>query len=113
MAMASNLSFKLSIKFDDRPLKTPHLRRLSLILKSEGSEEIVIRGFLLPQGNKQLFSPSTLVSGRQYDICQMSPALQEAILNSFSFEDLFPVNRVQTRTLLESLSTSEIRDFLK
>jgi hypothetical protein len=90
----SNLNFSLSIKFDDRPLtRTPHLRRLSLIFKAEGKEELVIRGFLLPQGHKQIIPPSTLVSGKTYDICQLSPALQEAILTSFSYEELYPVRK--------------------
>jgi hypothetical protein len=113
MALPSNLSFNLSIKFDDRPLRPPHLRRFSLIFKADGKEELVVRGCLLPQGHKQLIPPSVVVSGKPYDICQFSPALQEAILNSFSFEQLFPVNRKHISTARESHSTSEIREYLK
>ena len=105
MSLPVGLAFTLQIKFDDRPLRTPHLRRFSLIFKAakEGKEELVVRGCLLPQGHKQVIPPSTLVSGKSYDICQMSPALQEAILNSFSFEDLFPVNQQRRDSLPEYL----------
>jgi hypothetical protein len=114
MVLPEHLTFSLSVKFDDKPLRTPHLRRFSLIFKAEGSkEEAIIRGCLLPQGHKQVFAPSTFVKGKQYDICQFSPALQEAILNSFSFEDLFPVQRKHVSTARERHSTSEIREYLK
>jgi hypothetical protein len=84
-------TFNLSVEFDDKPLKNPHLRRLSLIFKGAGKEELVIRGFLLPQDHKELLPPSTIVSGQRYSIATLSPMLQERILNSFCFEDLYPV----------------------
>jgi hypothetical protein len=89
--MLNNLpAFGLKVKVDDHPTRSPHLKRFSLIF-TQGKNEIVVRGFLLPVDHKQVISPTVVVAGRAYSIAQLSPQMQEAILRQFEFEDLFPV----------------------
>jgi hypothetical protein len=87
--------FSLSVEFDSKPLSRSDLRRFSLVLKSGERHELVIKGFLLPEDHREILSPTTLVRGQRYSIASLSPALQEAILNSFSYEDLFTVKAAQ------------------
>jgi hypothetical protein len=110
MYMGKMPSFSLEVEFDSKPLNNPDLRRFSLVLKSldDSQHQMKIQGFLLPKNHSEIRPPSVILKSGRYDICTMTPQLQEVILNSFSFEQLFEVNKQPI-----NISDCPLRQYLK
>jgi hypothetical protein len=84
------MSFSLRVAFDERPLKTPGMRRFSLIFTGDGDQEIAIRGFLFSDNPKEIKAPTTaLASGKPYSVAILSPALQLVLLEAMEDHKLF------------------------
>jgi len=84
------MDFNLRVVFDEKPLKTPGLRRFSLVFSGDGTQELIIKGFLLPSDNKEIRPPTVILQGKPYSIVQLSPSLQQGLLDEFYRQEQFP-----------------------
>jgi len=84
------MDFNLRVVFDEKPLKTPGLRRFSLVFSGDGTQELIIKGFLHFPDNKEIRPPVVMLGGKPYSIVQLSPALQQGLLDEFYRQEQFP-----------------------
>ena len=82
--MATLPTFQLYLKMDERPIKTPSMKRFSLVLEAPGRQQLEIKGFLFDERTSDILAPLTFISNnRPYEIVSVSAPLKGALLRSF------------------------------
>jgi hypothetical protein len=80
------MDFKLSVRFDDK-LTRNGKKRFSLVFQGQTNEEIVISGFLLPDGHQIICPSFHLKDGTPYAPVRLSPELHRGLLHEISKEE--------------------------
>ena len=90
--------FQMFLRWDERPLKSNHLKRFSLVLQGPAKEELEVRGFLANKETGEIMPPITMVGNSPYEIVQLSPSLKGELLRSFHHQQMLgqlPVEKVE------------------
>lgn len=81
-------TFQMFLRWDEKPLKSNHLKRFSLVLQGPARQEIEIRGFLVNKETMEIMPPMTIVGNSPYEIAPISQALNAELLRSFHYEQM-------------------------